>query len=308
MDPRPVASLDIPMMSRLPLPVHLYLRAHKALPKLFGLISAAFVGFWLGILSRRSLLLVDDAYYVGPRGGTDNPDAYESEEYNRRGLWAWEQAMIEEYFAGASRLLVLACGGGREVLALQRLGYEADGFECQPILVDAANRLLVADGFTATVQVSPRDSCPTGDRRYSGVIVGWGGYTLVAGRHRRVALLQQVRERLEPGGMILISFFARRGTPRRFRLVAAMANALRWPLGRERVEPGDYLSPNYVHFFTQEEIRGELEEAGFDLLHYGTAGYGHAVGALAGELGRTGEQSSGCLERLVGNDAACVSP
>ena len=40
--------------------------------------------------------------------------------------------------------MVVGGGGGREVLALRRLGYEVDGFECDPGLVACANELLAA--------------------------------------------------------------------------------------------------------------------------------------------------------------------
>ena len=40
------------------------------------------------------------------------------------------------------RLLVAGAGGGREVLALYKSGYEVDGFECHPELVALANTML----------------------------------------------------------------------------------------------------------------------------------------------------------------------
>jgi hypothetical protein len=135
------------------------------------------------------------------------------------------------------------------------------------------------------VEAAPRDSCPAGERRYGGAIVGWGAYTLIQGRARRVGFLPALRERTLPGAPLLLSFFPRSnqadsGGPSdewRFRHTAAVANTLRRATLREPVELGDYLEPNYVHYFTEEEIRRELEEAGFRLIEYEARPYGHAV-------------------------------
>ncbi len=49
-------------------------------------------------------------------------------------------------------------------------------------------------------------------------------------------------------------------------------------LCRELAETGDWLAPNYVHFFTRDEVASELSEGGFKIIRYGTDEYGHAVG------------------------------
>jgi hypothetical protein len=52
----------------------------------------AFVGFWLGVLDRRTLHAIDDLAYRRWRPLYQNP------EYNRRGLFEWEREAIESYF------------------------------------------------------------------------------------------------------------------------------------------------------------------------------------------------------------------
>jgi hypothetical protein len=87
-----------------------------------------------------------------------------------------------------------------------------------------------------------------------------------------------MRAQAREGAPILVSFYDRAGGERRFQLTAAIGNALRWALRRERLDVGDDLAPNYVHYFTREQIAGELHEAGFDPVFYGNREYGHAVG------------------------------
>lgn len=78
---------------------------------------------------------------------------------------------------------------------------------------------------------------------------------------------------------ILLSFFTRPANGREFRWVYAAASTVR-RLRRcpEKVELGDKLMGAFEHFFTREEVEGELEEGGFRLEFFAERPYGHAVG------------------------------
>jgi hypothetical protein len=78
-------------------------------------------------------------------------------------------------------------------------------------------------------------------------------------------------------GPILISFVAR-GEAAQYRLSAMIANIIRRLLRREPAEVGDWLGPMYARHFKQDEITSELAEGGFKSVHYGTTGFGNAVG------------------------------
>lgn len=233
-------------------------------------VSAGFTGLWLAMLSHDRRHAVDKVFY-------DGEGQYQTAEYNRGGLSGWEQEMIGRHFGDCRQLLLTAAGGGREVLALRRLGYDVDASECHPSLVAFANELLHAEGFEPTVRLAPRDGCPDPEAPCQGAIVGWGAYMLIRGRARRVAFLRQIRERLPVGAPLLVSFFARGARTRHFRIAAALGNRLAPLFRTEPVELGDFLVPNFVHYFTQPEISGELAEAGFALVSYAAEPYGHAV-------------------------------
>jgi hypothetical protein len=260
----------------------IYFRMQRLQLRLVSDALAISNGIWLGVLSRSALGVIDDMYYVGSVAELERRVDYRADAYNKQGLWLWERQAIERYFSRKGRLAVLGAGGGREVLALKRLGFEVDGWECQEEFVNAANRILTANGLEATVSRVPRDTCPPGDPSYSGIVMGWGLYTGIPGSQRRIALLRAVRERLGQGSPVLLSFFSRDSAELiRFHLTATIANILRPLARRERVEVGDYLTPNYGHFFTESEVRSELESAGFTLAMYSTNNrmrpYAHAV-------------------------------
>jgi hypothetical protein len=101
---------------------------------------------------------------------------------------------------------------------------------------------------------------------------------LIQGRAKRIGLLRGMRAQVRAGAPILLSFFVRSAKAKRFLVITAIGNPLRRLLGREKLELGDALEPEYVHYSTREEIANELQEAGFTLEHYSQEQYGHAVG------------------------------
>ncbi len=242
------------------------------------LFEAFFNGFWLGLLSKKALDLVNNYYY-------NHANLYFQDYHNKKGLFKWEEEMINQYFQKCKSILIAAVGGGRELLALHNLGYEVDAFECNTSLARSASKLIRNEGISAEVKLVPVDKCPESDKVYDGLIVGWGGYMSIQGRKRRVAFLRKMRDCARKGAPVLISFYYRnyqRFYWFYFRTVVLIGNLLRWVLRRECLEVGDDLHYNFVHNFTKEEIICEFQEAGFDLVHFGTQSYGHAVGLANG--------------------------
>jgi hypothetical protein len=249
--------------------------------RLYGLLDACSAGLWLGVLRREDQHAVGQFCY-------DYVAMYVTEDYNRRGLNNWEERALRDFFQGGQSILVAGAGGGREILALRRLGYEAVGFECHPGLVKFANDLIRKDGVGGWVSQSLPDECPQSGEVYDAVVVGWGVYTLIQGRRQRVEFLRGLRAQTRDGSPLLVSFYHRAAGSRRGKIVKAVGDALRRVRGRGRLEAGDDLDPstvpNFVHYFTRDEITSELREGGFELVFFSTEGYGHAV-ALASDRG-----------------------
>jgi cyclopropane fatty-acyl-phospholipid synthase-like methyltransferase len=256
-----------------------YLREQALWKRLRGFGEAAHTGAWLGLLSPRALHAVDEAFYAGSR-------TYLSDAHNLKGLLPWEQAAVREFFPAGGRLLLIGAGGGREVLALARMGYAVVGVECNEALVDYGNELLAREGVDARLAVVPRDRAPETGGPYDGAIVGWGAYMLMMGRPRRVEFLRQLRALLPAGAPVLMSFFTRPEDHPRMRKVHAIASRLRRLTRREPLELGDDLAPTFVHRFTRGELASELEAAGFRLAHFveetGPYEPGWAIGAASG--------------------------
>ncbi len=258
-------------------------------------LSALHQGIWLGLLGRAALHEVAMRQYLGW-------DEYRDPAYNRSGLYAWEESVVERYFSDCRSLLVTAAGGGREVLALLERGFAVEAFECSPGLVEAGNRLLEECGREASIELAPPDRVPESAGSHGGAIVGWGAYMHVPGRAARVALLRQLAARLPAGGPILLSFYTRPADTAAYRTIAATANLLRrLRLDPDRVERGDTLAKTFDHHFTEAELRAEVEAAGLELVHFARAPYPHAVARVAGAV-PAGDEGAGGPSYIHGTE------
>ena len=241
-------------------------------------VRAVLNGVLLGVMSEDRLRALDEHYY-------DVDVMYRTTAWNERGLSAWERGAVQRTFPPGSRIVVPACGGGREVLALLDAGFDAIGYESHPGLVGFAERFLADHGHPGRAFAVARDRFPPEAGSWDGVLVGWGGYSLIAPRAARVSFLRDAGSATELGGALMLSCFARPAHGRELRVTARVARALQ--RGRTgSMELGDTLAPNRVHVFTRAELDAELREAGLVLDSYATVSVADGITSYVCAIGR----------------------
>lgn len=254
--------------------VKLFDLADRCFSRAVEVLRAVHEGCWLGCLSADDLNTITNGHYGKSRH-------YASTDHNLSGFLNWEKPVLDQYFRRGSRILVAAAGAGREVLALRKAGFEADGFECNPTLLRASQEIADRLGGLPHVVPSTPDSVPPGSAVYDGLIVGWGGYTHIPTRRRRLIFLQALRQRAQPNSPLLISFLTRGESSPYETVCYRTARFSRFLLrGRkDHTEPGDHLEwGRYVHRFDRDEIEDELTSAGFQVVYYNQdTDYPHAV-------------------------------
>ena len=179
--------------------------------------------------------------------------------------------MLERHFRKGSRILVAGAGAGREILALRKAGYEAEGFECSVPLIRAGQEIFNRLGEPFCIIPCEPDTVPSGLPTYDALIVGWGAYTHIPTKVRRVTFLQALRQRSVPGSPLMVSFFTREAGSALNSIVQRTAAVSGFLLrGRNRpFEAGDRIEwSRYVHRFTRRELEAELEAGGFSLEYY----------------------------------------
>ncbi len=259
--------------------VGVFVRSLRAIERGAGALHALHGAVWLGLIRREELAELTALGYA-----TSSDHASERDElYNRSGLNAWERAALADFFGGCRSILVGGAGGGREVIALCRANVRADGFECNPLLVELAARMIREEGLGAQILPCASDEVPAALGTYEGGWVGFAVYMHLVGRAHRIRFLREFASHLLPGAPLLISF-PTRGESRQDRYLAAITRAIqRLRRVAEEAEPGDSLGETFVHRFTESEVASEFRAAGFELLCFRAHPFGHAIARLSGD-------------------------
>ena len=230
--------------------------------------------FWMSVLSLRHVAAIDYYHYKRAK-------KYQGKGFNTSLFFDWEEVMVNNWFLKCKSIMVLASGGGRELYALARMGCHVEGYECNRGMVKSSAALLRSEGFNVSVAWVPPDHCPDNGIIYDGIIIGWGSYNHIRGRNKRLQLLREALSHLSKGAPLLVSFWhtspeIERYCRRLYKVHRFFCMIFHTPPG----EKGDRLYPVSGHYFTLEEVRSELTEAGFSVAYEASSPYGHIV-ALA---------------------------
>lgn len=186
------------------------------------------------------------------------------------GLFNWERSFYGRFMTPGERVLIVGCGGGRDLLPLLEQGYRAEGLEPVAVCAAMARERVAGRGLTATVYTADIATAVLSGR-YDVVIFSWLCYSYIPLRARRVAVLHKTRDHLADGGRVLIPYVLAPPAPRRLpwrlaRLASRLSRA-DW-----RPEYGDVFIPrletgtiHYEHQFQPAEIEAEAHAAGLSV-------------------------------------------
>ncbi len=241
------------------------------LKRLTSFLDAFHSGFWLGVLGKKALDHSDEIHY-------STNTTYVVDEYNEKGLYDWENYIVETHFTDVKTVMLIAAGGGREVLGLSRMGFRVEGYECNPVLVEYGNRLLQKNRIDSRITHLTRNTVPSEVRQYDAVIIGWGAYSHIKGGKSRIQFLKNLYPFMHPGSRLIVSFIWVKERNRRDRMIQRVSGFFGLFCRGERSEQGDKLVPNYMHYFMEDEIRTEFTQAGFRVVDYDEVRHGFIIG------------------------------
>jgi len=234
-----------------------YLLIHRLFHLIHAGSAALLEGFWLGLLPNSVTDIISQrSYKVGKE--------YTGSAYLDSGFHFWEEIAVSRFFPPGSKVLVASAGGGRELIALARAGYIAEGFECCTPMVSAGNSALSARGIDSRIQWAPPCRIPEISGIHDAAIIGWNGYTYISPRERRIAFMQSLLPHLSQGAPVLVSGAIRARNSRAATWTPRVANAVRVLTLRSPVFTAGAAFPGRPrHQFSREQLEGELKAAGF---------------------------------------------
>lgn len=233
-------------------------------------------GIWLGLLREKNLQQVTADCYARDR-------VFGSEEHNRRGLLSWERAAIEAFFPARSKVVIAAAGGGREALAMVAQGFEVVAFDPDAELIEKCRkRLNTEQTRQLTLMTAPPNAVPAiADANFDAGIVGWGALTHMTSSRVRMEFLRSFGALLKPGAPALISFHLRPPHSRADSLRDAIAKGVAAITFGRKPQRGDRFrieeTASFLHLFTKEEVKTEIEGSGFSVTHFAESPEAHAI-------------------------------
>jgi hypothetical protein len=245
----------------------------RFLKRLTDFLDAVFSGFWLGVMSQKSLDFSDELYY-------NRNKSYFEDKYNLSGLFEWEKPAIQKYFSKSKNILLIAAGGGREILALSKMGFEVESYECNPAMIEYGNALLQKNKIYTSIKYLPRNSVPTEIKKFDGIIIGWGAYSHIPGSKKRLSFLTGLYPFMHKDTPLMISFLYTAGKSRKYKIIKNLSDFFRFFSVKDKTELGDKLEPGFIHYFTEEEIKNELIRADFRIIDYKATDYGCVIAGI----------------------------
>ena len=200
----------------------------------------------------------------------------------RRGCSTGSAARWRRIFRIGGSIALMAAGGGREVLALRRLSFRVDAWECQPDFVIAANELLVAEGYEPSVTFAPPECGSHGHRRLRrldhrlGCVHAGSEDTLAVSR-----CFERFGRRSRPAHRCCSRSSPVVPADVGLRVAAAVGNLLRRTLGRAASGAGRSPRAELRPPVRRGELAAELAAGGFELEYFAAAPYGHTVALAA---------------------------
>ncbi len=185
------------------------------------------------------------------------------------GLWESEKMLFTRYFEKNDRILDMGTGTGRIAFGLCELGYRyVMGVELCKTMVQRARKIARMYNYSVVFQVGNATALKFEDNLFDQAIFGFNGLMQIPGRDNRIKALREIRRVIQPGG--------------RFIFTAHDRDHIRWKKfwkqqrkswnsgahNPDLIDFGDRLEDTemgklYIHVTTTEEMRADLNEAGW---------------------------------------------
>lgn len=119
----------------------------------------------------------------------------------------WDEKIIDalvEMLPEDGKVLDVGCGYGRIALPLARAGYEIEGLDLSPTLIEAARRAADAEGLAIGFTVCSMRSLPYPSTSFDAVLCLWSAFHELLEVEEQTEAIREMWRVLQPGSFALI--------------------------------------------------------------------------------------------------------
>jgi len=193
-----------------------------------------------------------------------------------KGLNEQERYMVNKYMDKKGKVLVIGCGGGREAIALRRLGHKVTGIDFVPGMIEQAMQNAKRNGLDINFEVRSATELHYPSYSFDYVFFSETIFSNIPTRRLRIKVLRDTKRILKPEGVLFFSVYYR---PKDFFYWLNIMDNLRWlasifkgnfgsqlgdAMRRARVAPVDDSEKLcFYHYFSgYKKVLRELKSAG----------------------------------------------
>lgn len=199
------------------------------------------------------------------------------------GLWESERYFVDKYFKKKGRVLDIGCGTGRTTIPLFREGYDTIGIDISNGMIDNAKKIARKKGLKIDYRMGDATDLEFKAGSFDYALFSNQGWTQIPDSRERLKSLKEVYRILKPEGVLFFTSHERRLASKYFFfwLKQAFRFYVLKNLGFEidEMDFGDrffdrensgtvFKTRQYIHISSINEVKNQIEEAGFELVEY----------------------------------------